>query len=296
MKGLYAVAVETPSDCWQWERQNLESFRRLTLSWNALRPPLGAYHLYISLYIDDWTPWISYATWGASSQHSYCVDSLGALFKIDHDEVIVSEGKQATGFRVKVTGAPLSDLHRLYVSTLGETIDEFVCKDSVSLSVDSLHQMNLPHPSPQSLCSPTSVTAVLRYLLSDDSLDPVTFAKRAQDGLDGIYGNWAFNVAEAYASLGKGWRCWAGYVASFQEVIDFLDRDCPVVVSVQGPLPGSATAYTEGHLMVVSGYDGKEGKVFCMDPAHGKSVSYSLGPFLEAWQRRHQLAYLFARE
>lgn len=290
---MYRAAVASRSDSWMWECQDLEPFKRLTLSWNALRPHSGAYHLSISLYIEDWTPWVSYVTWGASSQQSYCTNLPD--FKVNHDEVIVTEGKQATGFRVKVTGTSLTDFHHIYVSTLGNMTNECICKDPIYISINTLCQMDLEHPSPQSLCSPTSTTAVLRYHLSDDSLDPLLFAKRAQDGLDGIYGNWALNVAEAYAYLGKGWRCWTQYLRSFQEIIDSLKRDCPVVVSVQGPLPGSATPYAKGHLMVVTGYDPVENKVFCMDPAHKKSVRYSLIPFLEAWKRRHQLAYLFAR-
>jgi hypothetical protein len=69
---------------------------------------------------------------------------------------------------------------------------------------------------------------------------------------------------------------------------------------VRGPLPGSAKPYANGHLMAVIGYDPSQQTVICMDPAFPADsethVVYHLSDFLQAWSRRGNVAYVFAKK
>jgi hypothetical protein len=106
------------------------------------------------------------------------------------------------------------------------------------------------------------------------------------------------NVAEASHHLGNQWMCWVERLNGFQDIYDRLIQNTPVIVSVRGPLPGSAQPYAKGHLLVVKGYDPSEKKVLCMDPAFPDEkstlISYDLEDFITAWQRRGKIAYLFS--
>lgn len=79
-----------------------------------------------------------------------------------------------------------------------------------------------------------------------------------------------------------------------------MKQGTPVIVSVRGPLTGSARPYAKGHLLVVIGYDSLNQKVICMDPAFPKDsethVSYGLSDFVQAWNRRGNVAYVFTKK
>lgn len=147
------------------------------------------------------------------------------------------------------------------------------------------------------ICSPTSTTAVIRYLNHNNSLDPLQFAYRVRDQQFDIFGNWVLNTAQAFHELQGKWAVWVERLEGFQRVYDSLEKGVPVVISVQGPLAGSACDYSEGHLMAVIGYDAEKEEVICMDPAfrgrEASSTRYALNDFLSAWARRGNVAYLF---
>lgn len=149
------------------------------------------------------------------------------------------------------------------------------------------------------LCSPTSTAAVTRYLSKNAEVDPIAFAQNAWDGEFDIFGHWGFSVAEAVASLGPSWNGWVERLSGFQSIYTKLKEGLPVIVSVRGPLQGSALPYAKGHLIAVIGYDAALQRVHCMDPAFPSDqetkVSYSLLDFLKAWERRGNIAYVFER-
>ncbi|HEV8052168.1 MAG TPA: C39 family peptidase, partial [Parachlamydiaceae bacterium] len=99
--------------------------------------------------------------------------------------------------------------------------------------------------------------------------------------------------------LGKKWHCWVQHLTGFDDIHARLRANMPVVVSVKGPLSGSALPYSEGHLLVVKGYNHKEKQVICMDPAfadnESTNVSYDLDDFMKAWSKRGCIAYIFEK-
>jgi hypothetical protein len=118
-------------------------------------------------------------------------------------------------------------------------------------------------------CSPTSTSMVLAYL--DNYAGPCE--PRVRAAVDGVYdwiynghGNWPFNTAYA-ASQG-----YEGYVARFTSLAraeEFVAAGVPVIISIawgKNDLTGSSVASTNGHLLVLVGFDAS-GNPIINDPA-----------------------------
>lgn len=275
----------------EFRQEHVAPFTEMMITWNGDRPG-GDMGVYVSVYLDEWTSWQLYASWGGESQASYKAQEDSV--RVYQDIVEVLDGKQATGFCIKVD-RPM----RLHVYTNGESqpldtaLDKPVC-----LPVEGLSQVALSHPRSTSLCSPTATAAVTRFL-SQQAIDPVHFAGCVWDRGFDIYGNWVLNVAESAARLGPSWSAWVERLSGFEAIYERLLLGTPVVVSVRGPLPGSAQPYARGHLIVVTGFDPEAQEVLCMDPAFPTDaqthVRYKLDDFLAAWARRGHVAYVFEK-
>lgn len=286
-----------------WKVENCPSFNELMVSWNGNRPQKGKFSIYVSVQAVDWSDWLLYSSWGAEGQES--CQQQNAIAKVYQDAVEILGNQKGTGFQIRVEaeeGASLKDLRRIIVYTNGQT-DKKEMGDylnPVYLKVKGISQLQLNHERKRDLCSPTSTTAVVRYLTGKESIDPLAFAARARDLKFDIFGNWVLNVAEASHHLGPSWSCWVERLDSFTQIYDRLLKETPVIVSVRGPLKNSASPYAKGHLLAVIGWDPEKKEVICMDPAFEEDekthVRYALPDFLEAWERRGRIAYLFARQ
>ncbi|MCE2983077.1 MAG: C39 family peptidase [Parachlamydia sp.] len=277
-----------------WEQQ-AAPFTELILSWNAFRPGAGQYIFYLSVKTASWSPWLSYAVWGSKGQASFKhAAPFGHIFQ---DTLQITHGK-ATAFRVKIVcegNASLDAVDRLHVYTNGDA-QEASCSlpSPIRLNVQGLSQMILPHRRCKDLCSPATTTAVLTYLTGRQTIDPLFLADQVWDAGFDIYGNWVFNVAESWTYLGAGWTGWVQKGMTLIDIHASLLKGVPVIVSVKGPLAGSAAPYASGHLLAVVGFE--EAGVRCMDPAfpeHKTNICYPIPNFLLAWERRDYLAYLF---
>lgn len=273
------------------ERCGLPLFDEMIISWNGQRPKGERIDIYASVRLGEWSPRVLYASWGEDFQSSHQCQVGDVRVYQDIFEVI--GGKKADGFRIYAT-----HFLELYADTNGKNFlkqDLFEYKP-VFLKLKGLSQMRLNHPRHRDLCSPTSTVAVTRYLTQKE-VDPVVFAEKVRDHACDIYGNWVLNVAESSTYLGSSWRAWVERLESFKKLYEKLVLGTPVVVSVRGPLLGSAQPYETGHLLVVTGFDPLSQRVHCMDPAfesdEGTNVSYPLDDFLQSWQRRGNLAYVF---
>lgn len=283
-----------------WENENVPLFDELMLTWNGERPSDGDYRFYISVKTDEWSPQLLYATWGLDGQSSFEAIEPASKVKVFQDALMVTQGK-ATGFKIEVF-PKTSDLS-LHVYTNGDRKDEVITasKDlaSVSLNVKGLSQIALNHPRAGHLCSPTSTCAVVQFL-SNQHEDPLDFASHVWDKGFDIYGNWVFNAAQASNLLGPSWHVWVERLSGFDAIHASLQKGIPVVVSIRGPLKGSAAPYLQGHLIAVIGYEAETQSVLCMDPAFPKDeetkVSYPLEDFLQAWSRRGRVAYYFSAD
>ncbi|MBX7067228.1 MAG: C39 family peptidase [Parachlamydiales bacterium] len=277
----------------EFKQENLSPFDEMMISWNGQRPKTGVVNIYARVFLNEWTPWLKYGAWESHSQSS-TQEQAGSV-KVYQDAFEVLEGKKATGFHIKA-----DEPMRLHVYTNGESEQGSASPlGPVFLQVDGLSQIALAHPRNRDLCSPTSTAAVVRYL-TRKTVDPIQFATSVRDHGFDIFGNWVLNVAESSIHLGPAWNAWVERLYGIGDIYQRLLLGTPVVVSVRGPLPGSAQPYAKGHLLVVTGLDPVEKEVHCMDPAFESDakthVRYKLDDFLAAWERRGKVAYVFEKK
>jgi hypothetical protein len=119
-------------------------------------------------------------------------------------------------------------------------------------------------------CSPTSITMLLLYWgnrLGRNLADTVPqTAKAVWDSTYDGAGNWSFNVAYAAS---KGVRAYVQRLSSLTQAEPYIQKGVPLVLSVAwklGQLDGAALPSTNGHLMVLRGFD-KNGNPIINDPA-----------------------------
>lgn len=144
------------------------------------------------------------------------------------------------------------------------------------------------------ICSPTSSAMVMAYRKVE--VPTAALAERCFDVSHEIYGNWTRAVQGAY-SFGV-----PGYVARFGSWADVETRLAagqPLVISIaakEGELRGAPYPSTDGHLLVVCGFDG-EGGVFVNDPAavdaSGGVTVYRRDDLERVWLARGGTAYVF---
>jgi hypothetical protein len=286
---------------YSWEVKDVSPFNQLIVSWNGEKPKSkseleeGSWKISIQLFQNgDWSTPFDYVTWGSKTQGSF--DTAG------QDTIDIAEGISTTGFRVFVSNFESGKLYCLhaYTKTADQVIPEsFAAKETYKLEVMPLSQIALNHPISKRICSPTSTLAVVRYLHKEEISDPIAFAQSVYDIPCDIYGNWILNVAGASDLLGEKHRCWVERNLSFQTIIDQLEKGFPSVISVKGTIRGASMPYVNGHLLVVTGFDPVQKKVFVMDPAFEINeqtvTSYALDDLLAAWKSRGNTAYLFSQ-
>lgn len=118
---------------------------------------------------------------------------------------------------------------------------------------------------PSKICSPTSLSMVLEHYGVKKPTAEV--ARGVYDHQEKIYGNWPFNTAYAHAALGR-----EAYVRRFSGLAGLEEEIAagrPVVISHKwrkGELDGAPINDTDGHLIVVVGFDAS-GDVVVNDPA-----------------------------
>lgn len=291
----------------EFKKEDIKPFDEFIATWNAERPIEGDFAIYVSLKTTEWSPWLLYAHWGSHGQTSYSFKDPRTGIHVFQDTIEVLNCKTANGFRVRVEapkGVEIRNMHSMHVCTSNskewDAAPEEISADlkSICLPAKGKSQMVLVHPRRWDMCSPTS-TAIAASYLTGVEIDPIQFSTHVLDHGFDIYGNWVFNVAQAYAQMKNCGPCWVERLSGFMDIYKKLVEDIPVVVSVRGPLKGSPQAYKSGHLMVVIGFDPVSSEVICLDPAfrsdNETQVRYGLQDFMEAWGRRQRIAYIFNR-
>lgn len=301
--------AEIRSPSFIWEKITPSPFDELIVSWDAQRPSTGAYLLRLSVLTDQWSPWLDYAAWSTNDQHTFQQENTEWHIKTYQDSLECLNGIQATGFRVWVEAQNRADLqgfrgiHACATDLKRHAVLDSIpanCPDHLHLDVPKISQMALQDARNTRLCSPTSTTAVLQFLSQSPLPHPLSFANEVIDTAFDIYGNWILNTAQAAHYLKAPWQCYVTRLTSFEHILERLSKGYPVIVSIRGPLAGSALPYQSGHLLVVRGYAPDTQEVLCMDPAFAEdeetSIAYPLQDFITAWKRRRGLAYIFERK
>lgn len=155
-------------------------------------------------------------------------------------------------------------------------------------------------------CSPTSTTMVLGYYdalpvrsdyawVAEDHPDRVVAhaARMTYDEAFGGTGNWPFNTAYAASRTGRGF---VTRLRTLREAERFIASGIPLVASISfssGQLDGAPISSTNGHLLVIVGFEAN-GDVVVNDPAAptrgGVRRTYDRGQFEDAWLKRYSSA------
>lgn len=328
--GLGATQTYTSLEAWTWlyakkfsaeeqgknrDRQevhfthsDLPEFTQLVFSWNGFRCCTGYFSFWVQArdqQTRQWSNWHKMIEWGNTTQRSY-LSTQDQMTSYHHVRLEMNAGHAGDAFRIRVMAHDNADLSLIKALTVSLShLGKFQPEDigTTITSLPSVHIKNVPcksqiilqHEDNRKMCSPTSCSMLIGYLMGS-VIDPIDFALQAYDrGLE-AYGSWPFNMAHAFERCNGQIGFAIARLASFGALHKHLQDGVPVVVSVRGELEGAPKKYESGHLLVVVGWNARKKRVICHDPAldeDKKTVKhYPLESFLRAWERSHRLAYV----
>lgn len=294
-----------------YKQNNTILFTQLIVSWNAKRPTHGHFSVSVRVHNatkNQWGSWLNMSDWGSEVQRSHFRrGKLGE--RACYVRLELPEREYADGFSVRIEthdGACLEDLNEVTVGLSNMTLfaEEERCNYSMPSfrirGVRPYSQMSIDHERAHHMCSPTSLTMVLSFLLKHKR-NPLQTAHSVFDSGLNVFGSWPFNSAYAYDQLGDAYRCYVQRLHAFKELYQILRRGIPVIVSVRGCLKNAAKeCYPHGHLMVVVGWDNAKKQVLCYDPAFDDVSkvphAYDGAEFVAAWERSRRLAYVIEKK
>lgn len=269
------------------------SFTEAIASWNASTPPGTWLEVQFSArYGERWSKWYVLGIWasdtGTIQRHSVRLqgDSDGYIAV---DTFVSSNKKEAiNAFQLKIrlfqaTGSSsfpsVRNASVAYSTTPPKrAVDTPFTSTARTLDVPQCSQMVYPDGG-EVWCSPTSTSMVLGYWNTDPES---TCEDRESVTVDGVFdwiydghGNWPFNTAYAATKnevTANGTIPLEGYVARFTSLAkaeEFIHAGVPVIMSIawgKGDLTGSSVGSTNGHLLVLVGFDAA-GNPIVNDPA-----------------------------
>lgn len=285
--------------------------REVVPSWN-IYCPVGCgsmVELRVSRDRQSWSPWLYLGRWGSypRPKNRLTKDSSG---EVKADYFVSDAGTSYVQFRVhllsgKADRSPLLSLFALAMSDqrgdrnlrLRTTPQE---KHPVSLWN---RQLQVPYRSQgaedssisSEICSPTSVSMMMAYWGID--VPTADVAHIAYDPDYKLYGMWWRGVQSA-AQFGLSG--WVQYFRNWEEVHAWIGKGQPVVACISfttGKLKGSMTPDSEGHVLIIVGFDDK-GNPICNDPAGSSEkdgiVAYEKDEFAAAWFDKGGVGYIIA--
>jgi len=279
------------------------TFTEAIASWNADTPAGTWIETQIRAQFGTrWTKWYILGIWAADystiNRHSVRLQGDADGYVAVDTLVLTNKKETADAFQLKARlfsedGSSIPSMRNvsLAYSTRPPKLGTVSTSDSGQLgplNVPQCSQMVYPDGG-EVWCSPTSTSMVLWYW----NQGPGPCEPRVRDAVDGVYdwvynghGNWPFNTA--YAAT-KGLE---GYVARFTSLTqaeDWIAAGVPVVMSIawkKGELSGSTIPSTNGHLLVLVGFDAA-GNPIINDPAAasdaGVRVTYMRSEFEPLW-------------
>ncbi len=277
-------------------------FSEAIASWNADTPAGSWIETQIRVQLGTrWTKWYNLGIWAADhstiDRHSVKLQGDADGY-VAVDTLVLAKKTIANAFQLKLrlfsTNGAIPSVRNvsLAYSTTIKKSSTLPAGDprlwNKLLNVPECSQMVYPDGG-EVWCSPTSTSMVLGYWNHDTGpCEP-----RVRAAVEGVYdwvydghGNWPFNTA--YAAT-QGYE---GYVARFTSLAQlepWIAGGVPVVMSIawkKGDLTGSTIPSTNGHLLVLVGFD-PSGNPIINDPAAASDaqvrVTYQRSEFEPLW-------------
>ena len=249
-------------------------FREAISSWEAETPTGTWVETQIRARISGvWTKWYNLGIWAAttSTVRRHSVASQGDTNGyVGIDTLVISNKTSPTGYQLRVrlfsadgVALPRVRASAVTLSTAPESRPPLYAGNSAHwnqvLGVPECSQMIYPDGG-NVWCSPTSVAMVLRYWAGDTTFGACETPVRA--AVSGVYdytfkayGNWPFNTAYAAS---KGYQAHVSRFTSLAQLEPWISADVPAILSVawgKGQLTGASIESTNGHLLVLVGFD-----------------------------------------
>lgn len=278
-------------------------FREALVSWNAVSPDGAGFAVDLAVRRRDtgaWSPWLRVGEWGSwldLPERPFAREFDGGRIDVDH----LAASADLDALRVRVSVAPGErgiELRRVTLCLTGPlpvTVEGWSGRAAgvVNEVPPRSQRLAAPELAPR-VCSPTSVAMVLAA--RGVRLPTETLARELYDARHDIYGNWTRAVQGAFAHGVPGYlRRFAGW----GEVERLVASGALIVASVRaepGELAGAPYASTEGHLLVVAGFDAR-GDVVVYDPAAGAESevrrTYRRDDVARTWLAKGGAAYVF---
>lgn len=277
-------------------------FDDLVLSWNAKAPPGTSLRFEARVNVDgEWSRWYVMGTWshrgGASARGQtdaigeVAVDNLKLRRPADlwqYRVILATEDPAATPLLLNVSVA-VADRKRVAVGPMVEPAGRWVRELHVPVESQAIQDPSVAWE----ICSPTSLTMVLRYYGIDTALP--TIYRGVRDATTGIYGNWPLNTALAAE---YGFDAYVERMYSLDQIRAHIAAGRPIIISVRyqpGELEGAPLRSTSGHIMLVRGFTDR-GQVIVNDPAAANLAGVrrvlSAEQLEKVWLRSGGIAYV----
>ena len=253
-------------------------------SWNTDTPPGTWIETQVRAQLGGrWTKWYIMGVWAADGstveRHSVALQGDADAYVAVDTLVLLNETDPLSAYQLKVRlfsvdGSAVPTVRNVSLAASEPPATPDALEPGVPtrwdrvLQVPECSQMVYPEGGPV-WCSPTSTAMVLAYW--SDSSGPCE--PRVRDAVAGVYdwlydghGNWPFNTAYAATFSIDGY---VARLTSLAQAEEWIGAGVPVITSLawgSGELDGAPLAWSNGHLMVLVGFDA-DGDPILNDPA-----------------------------
>ncbi len=284
-------------------------FNEVLVSWNVATPAGAGFcvELRVGRGAEGfWSPWLRVGEFGdvvpdvpIVTQFDDAADEVAGRIDVDYfrsDDrfdrvqyrILAASGAQKRTLRIERVAVTLSDRTGLpYATPRWKPSFEPLPPSAwqKTLPVPQRSQKAAPREIAGRICSPTSVAMVLGYYGIER--DTLAVAQACYDPRHDLYGNWPRNIQAAYMLGVPGYLT---RISDWRQAERFIADGTPLVISIRVPeagmLNGSPYRTTDGHLLVLTGFEG-DAWVTVNDPAAERDVArrYRRSELERVWLR-----------